>query len=227
LYARSARRPAGAGLILGLLFLSVPARAQDPFEIQVYNSETAAPRESGFELHLNTSADRFTHMTLEPHVGLNRWLEAGAYFQTQLDPDGTFHYEGVKLRLKMRVPRLIGNVLGLALNVEVSSEPSEGFAGEARPILDLQWKRLYLAVNPIVSFTFAGEVDFEPAAKFAVILFKPLSVGAEYYGSVREHIQRIFGAFDVDYGRIGLNFGAGYSFGDDKWIVKAIVGLTI
>lgn len=213
-------------LFFCVFFLATSARAQDAFEIQVYNSETAPPKESGFELHINTSGDQFSHFTLEPHLGLLNWLEVGAYFQTELRPDGNFDYAGVKLRIKGRVPRRIGRVLGLALNLEIASEP-EGYAAEARPIIDLQWKRLYLAINPIVSFDFRGNVDFEPAAKFSVILIPALSIGAEYYGTVENRINRIFGALDVEYGRIGLNLGAGYSFGDDKWIVKAIVGLTI
>jgi hypothetical protein len=209
-----------------LLLIGANARAQDAFEIQVYDAETAAPKTSGFELHINTGGDRFTHFTLEPHVGLLSFLEAGAYFQTQLLPDGSFEYAGVKLRLKARVPRRIRG-FGFALNLEWSATPDERFGGEARPIIDFEWRRLYVSVNPIVSFTFAGAVDFEPAAKIVIRVFAPLSLGAEWYGTATAGIERIFGVADVEYGRLSLNLGAGYSFGDDKWIVKAIVGLTI
>jgi hypothetical protein len=208
------------------LLIGATARAQDAFEIQVYDAETAAPKTAGFELHINTGGDLISHFTLEPHVGLLNWLEAGAYFQTRLLPDGSFEYAGVKLRLKARVPRRIRG-FGFALNLEWSATPDERFAGEARPILDFSWRRLYVAVNPIVSFTFAGAVDFEPAAKITIRVFGPMALGAEWYGTATAGIERVFGVMDVEYGRLSLNLGAGYSFGDDKWIVKSIVGLEI
>jgi hypothetical protein len=209
--------------VLCVLCGECPARAQDDFEIQVYDAETAARGRSGFELHLNAGSDNFSHFTLEPHVGLLEWLEAGAYFQTQLRPDGTFEYAGVKLRLKMRVPRRLRG-FGMALNGEWSAEPS-GMGGELRPIVDFEWKRLYVSVNPIVSF--GSSVDFEPAAKVTVKIIPALALGAEWYGTATAGVERIFGVLDAGWGRLGLNVGAGYSFGDNQWIVKAIVSCEI
>jgi hypothetical protein len=210
--------------IFALLFLTATVRAQDDFEIQVYDYEITEKNHGSFELHLNAFADGTSHFTLEPHMGLLTWLEAGAYFETQLNPDGSFHYGGVKLRLKGRVPRRLHG-FGLALNVEWSSEPS-GMGGELRPIVDFEWKRLYLSVNPIVTFSGEG-VDFEPAVKIAIRVVKPLALGAEYYGTVTAGIQRLFGVLDAVYGKIGLNLGAGYSWGDNQWIVKAIVAYEL
>ena len=213
-----------------VLLLPAVARAQDAFEIQVYDAETAPKGQSGFELHINTGGDHFTHFTLEPHVGLLSWLEAGAYFQTALRPDGVFDYAGVKLRLKARTPRRLARLIGLGLNVEISSVPrpyENGFGGEVRPIIDLEWRRLYISVNPILSFDFEGNIDFEPAAKLSLKVIPALAVGAEYYGAVSAGVNRILGVIDAEYGRIGLNLGAGYSFGPNTWLVKAIVGLAI
>jgi hypothetical protein len=215
--------------IIALLMLSSTARAQDAFEIQVYDSQTAAPATAGFELHLNTGGDHLTHFTLEPHVGLLAWLEAGAYFQTVLRGDDRFDYGGVKLRLKARVPRRLGGVVGLALNGEVSIVPKpyeDGVGGELRPIVDVSWRRLYFSVNPIVSFDRHG-VDFEPAVKATVRIVGPLGAGAEYYAAVRPKVQRLLGVIDVERGRLSLNFGADYTFGERQWTVKAIVGLEI
>src|SRR5215470_18909169 len=101
-----------------LLLLCAPsARAQDAFEIQVYDASTAPPLTAGLEVHLNgvlhgseePSADselpthHVAHFTLEPHLGLLDWLEAGAYLQTALRPEGTYDYAGAKLRLKARL----------------------------------------------------------------------------------------------------------------------------
>ena len=60
------------------------ASAQDAFEIQVYDAETAAPGEIGLETHLNSvltgrrsttlsgeaPTHRVFHATLEPHFGV-------------------------------------------------------------------------------------------------------------------------------------------------------------
>ena len=183
------------------------ARAQDAFEIQVYDSETAAPGAFGLETHLNYVAagvtatspegelpsDRVAHFTLEPHVGLASWAEGGAYFQMALRPDGSFDYAGVKLRLKTRIPRKFARgMVGLALNFELSSVPppyeATGLGGELRPIVDVTWKRLYASVNPIIGFDFfgplAGHPQLEPAATVLVSLVEGWSMGVEYYAAL-------------------------------------------
>ncbi len=181
------------------------AAAQDAFEIQVYDSETAPPGDTGLEVHLNYVAsgvamtspdgelpsDRVAHLTLEPHVGLASWCEGGAYFQTALRPDGSFDYAGVKLRLKTRIPRRFGHgTVGLALNGELSAVPRiyepTGLGGELRPIVDVTWKRLYASVNPILGFDFfgaeAGHPQLEPAATVLVLIDRGWAMGVEYYG---------------------------------------------
>jgi hypothetical protein len=232
-------------VVLALLLGAAPARAQDAFEIQVYDAETAEPGHAGFELHLNASSARVSHYTLEPHVGLLPWLEAGAYFQTFLDESGRFHYGGVKLRGKVRVPRRLAGVVGLALNVEVAALPrgvEESRVGfELRPIVDLRWRRLYVSVNPIVGLGVegpeAGHPSLEPCATITVFIIEALNVGLEYYSALgavdniapaRDQVHRLFGVFNVDYRNITLNFGVGYGFAaGDRVIGKAIVGLAL
>jgi hypothetical protein len=221
------------------------ARAQDPFEIQVYDAETAPPGETGLEVHLNYFAvgeregsaegelptDRVTHLTFEPHVGLARWCEAGAYFQTALRPDGAFDYAGVKLRFKMRLPRRLREVVGLALNVELDAIPrayeAAGLGGEVRPIVDVEWRRLYLSVNPIVALDFRGESagipKFEPAATVLVRVLEGWQLGVEYYASVPD-VNRLFVVTTMVRKWFGMHIGAGYGVtGGEKWIVKSIL----
>ena len=124
----------------------------------------------------------------------------------------------------MRVPKRLHG-FGLALNGEWSAEVT-GQGGELRPIIDFQWRRLYVSVNPIVSFD-GTRVDFEPAVKASVKVIAALALGVEYYGTATAGIERVFGVLDAEYGRLGLNLGAGYSFGDNHWIVKAIVALEL
>ncbi len=232
------------------------AVAQDAFEIQVYDAETAPPGDTGLEVHLNYFAvgtpaptpegelatDRVTHLTFEPHVGLARWCEAGAYFQTAIRPDGNFDYAGVKLRFKARVPRRLGRgLVGLALNGELSAVPPtydvSPIGAELRPIVDLSWRRLYASVNPILSFTFfgpdAGHPQLEPAATVLVSLVEDWAMGVEYYGAYGpidhplppdQQVHRLFVVSTLAYKWFGLHVGGGYGFAaGEKWIAKTIV----
>ncbi|HWE26057.1 MAG TPA: hypothetical protein VG496_19125, partial [Myxococcales bacterium] len=102
---------------VAVLLCAAAARAQDPFEIQVYDAETAPPLSPGVEVHLNYFAEgsqetssagelpthHVAHLTLEPHLGLTDFLEVGAYLQSALRPDGTYDYAGTKLRIKGRL----------------------------------------------------------------------------------------------------------------------------
>ncbi len=239
--------------------LARAAAAQDAFEIQVYDSEVADPEAFGLEVHLNYVAagvttpsgtelpsDRVTHLTLEPHLGLARWCEAGAYFQTALRPDGSFDYAGVKLRLKTRVPHKVARgLVGLALNFELGAVPrtyeATGLGGELRPIIDVAWKRLYASVNPIVGFDFfgpdAGHPRLEPAATVLLSLVEGWAMGVEYYGAygpidhplpAADPIHRLFVVSTMTYKWFGLHVGGGYGFtAGDKWIAKAILSFDL
>jgi hypothetical protein len=184
---------------------SAPARAQDRFEIQVYDSETAPPGAFGLETHVNVAASGTTlsegtelptnhvgHLTFEPHIGLASWCEGGAYLQFAIRPDepaAGFDYAGVKLRWKIRIPRRIRG-FGFALNFELSSVPrifeAPGLGSELRPIIDFLWKGIWIAVNPIVAIDFfgpdAGLPQLQPAAAFMVDVVRPFAVGVEWYG---------------------------------------------
>ncbi len=245
--------------VLALLVWPRAARAQDAFEIQVYDAETAPPGDSGFELHVNhvlagsraTStqgelpSEHVTHLTLEPHVGLATWCEGGAYLQFALRPDGQLDYAGVKLRFKMRIPHRVRGLVGLALNLELSSVPASyettGLGGEVRPVLDVEWRRLYFAINPILSFDFrgplAGHPQLEPAATVLVRVRPGWSLGVEYYGDFGAidrplaggaEVHRLFAVSTFEHKWFGFNVGAGYGFtAGDKWIIKSIFGFDL
>lgn len=198
-------RSALAGAILVLL-AARQVRAQDAFEIQVYDSDTAPSGETGLELHTNyfgestaagapqaASPDRGFHLTFEPHLGLTDWAELGAYLQTAVRPDGGYEYAGAKLRFKARLPRRLAGDIGLALNTEVSALPrafsDSRFGAELRPIVDVRVGRVYLAVNPILGFdlegSLAGRPQLEPAAKAELMLLNDrVGLGVEYYGAI-------------------------------------------
>jgi hypothetical protein len=235
----------------------------DRFEIQVYDAETAPPAAFGFELHLNTIAsgtradragelatDRLTHLTFEPHLGVARWAEVGAYLQTAYLPDGRILWGGFKLRGKVRVPhRLAHRLIGLALNVELSMVPARFetnvWGSEWRFILDLRWRRIYFALNPIITVDLAGveagKPQLEPALKLDVNLVKDLALGLEYYAAfgpvtdfapVVGQVHQLYGVLDVSH-RVsekidfGLNAGVGYNLTDrgDRIVVKLLLSL--
>jgi hypothetical protein len=239
------------------------AQAQDAFEIQVYDSETAATGSFGSEVHLVYVADGVTrpeggelpshhvlHATWEPHIGLSSFLEGGFYLQTALRPDGTWDYAGFKGRLKGRVPfRFARGLLGFAANVEVSTVPAAYDAAELgmelRPILDLEWGRLYASVNPILAMdlqkSLAGHPRFEPAARLAVRAVSSLVIGGEYYGAIGPLDQLLPAAAQVHqlFGTVGwayssgkktytIDAGVGHGFvAGDRWVAKMILGFDI
>ncbi|MFZ5442810.1 MAG: hypothetical protein ACOZQL_22580 [Myxococcota bacterium] len=246
---------------VGLLLAAVPARAGDIFEIQVYDSETADPLQVGAEVHFNHFAvggpadgterqtDKTTHLTLEPHIGIASWCEAGAYFVSAFRPDGTFDFVGLKARFKMRVPWRFGGVLGLALNQELSSSrtdyEAEQFGWEIRPVIDADWRYAYVSLNPILDVPLggvgAGVPGLEPSLKGFLKPLPWLGVGAEYYadfgpltqlGQVANHTHRVFAALDLEWkwGRqdFELNLAVGYGLqGADKWIAKLIFAIDV
>ena len=231
---------------LAILASTATAHAQDEFEIQVYDVETAPLGEAGLELHLNQhlihGAPDETHLTFEPHVGLQAWLELGGYVQTAMTTTGELAYAGVKVRLKARWPRRVWDErLGLAANVEISDVPARfeanRWGGELRPVVDLVSGRLYVAVNPIIGFDLrgprAGHLKLEPALKVACILSPSVMVGIEGYGALgpvddlgSERVERGFGVVDVKGSWWDLDLGLGASWGTpDHPIGKLIFGL--
>jgi hypothetical protein len=235
-----------------VLLCATAASAQDAFEIQVYDVSTAPALTPGVELHVNgvlqgseqrspageLPTNHVVHATLEPHLGLTDWLEAGAYLQSALRPDGTYDYAGTKLRMKARLLEPAFGWLYLALNGELSWIPPEYEAarrgGELRPILEAHSGRLGLWLNPIVSFELTGgfHPEFEPCAKAAWSLSEAVSLGVEYYSvlgriegfsPVSEQVHRAFGVIDLATRWLGLNLGVGGGSGPDSFIVKAIL----
>jgi len=237
-----------------VLLLAAAARAQDAFEIQVYEAQTAPPWTPGIEVHLNgvlrgseqrsaageLPTHHVIHATFEPHLGITSWLEVGAYLQSALRPDGSYDYAGTKLRVKARLPEPAFGWLGLALNGELSWIPESYEAarhgGELRPILEARTGALSLWLNPIVSFKLGGgfHPELEPCAKAAWSLTRALAVGGEYYAALGpidallplgEQVHRGFGVVDLATRWVDLNFGVGAGSGPDSFIVKAIVGV--
>src|ERR1700691_3103628 len=91
-----------ASFLLSFLLITVGhASAQDNYEIQVYGSDTVAPKSTMIELHSNFTIDgskplpgsmyaadglyptnHAEHETIEITTGINKWAEVGFYIFT-------------------------------------------------------------------------------------------------------------------------------------------------
>lgn len=209
-HLRLSRGALGAALILVVLASLVgprPARAEDAFEIQVYDSDIDKPLETSIEGHVNYVArgrrtpdyrgeltpDQLVHMTLEPAVGITDFWELGGYLQFAWDPRGDHggeaYFGGWKLRSKFVVPREVSDLLDLGINIELSHIPhrfeESEWGAEIRPILGFRYSGFQVNVNPILSFALSdqrcGVPEFEPCAKASWTTPINVAVGLEYY----------------------------------------------
>jgi hypothetical protein len=204
-----AHRPAlaVAGLVLGLaLGTPAPAPAQNNYEIQVYGSETVAPKTTMVELHSNTAVEgtRHTtdgvlrtqgafHETLEITQGWTSWFETGFYTFTSVQPDPRYEWVGNHIRPRVRAPEDWHLPVGLSLSVEAGYQrrrfSTDTWTLEVRPIIDKQWGPWYVSVNPTLDRSLKGEnsgkgFEFSPAVKVGYDLTSTVSVGLEYYGAL-------------------------------------------
>jgi hypothetical protein len=185
--------------------VSIPARAIDPFEIQVYDGTADAPLAPGVELHLNTvpigrevgdgpelPPDGQSHFTLEPSFGVTRWWELGAYLQTALRSDGVFTYAGAKFRSKFVTPPGYHPNWRLGVNLEVSRIPEaydrDRWGTEVRPIAAWENAAWHFALNPILDTSLAGPgssegPSFEPALMAKYKIEERVALGIEYYAN--------------------------------------------
>lgn len=233
---------------LALLLLLVPAvaHAQDEFEIQVYDVETARQGEPGFELHINEHLFKGrsdeTHTTIEPHYGLRDWLELGGYLQSAVPNGEHYEFAGAKIRLKARLPhRYWDERLGFAINGELSIVPSQFepavYGSEIRPIAELRSGPFFAAINPIVTFdlggSLAGHPQLEPCAKVAVFVTHSTGIGIEGYGAFgpiddlgSEQVERAFATVDYRARAWEIEVGAGVNRGsEDHPILKLILSI--
>src|SRR6266478_3562155 len=241
-----------------LLVRAGSVAAQNNFEIQVYGSETVAPGSTMVELHSNVAAEGSTkttdhllrtqgafHETLEITQGWTSWFETGFYVFTSIQPDTTWEWVGDHIRPRVRAPESWRLPVGLSLSAEIGYQrrafSTDTWTLELRPIIDKQWKRWYVSINPVLDRAIQGEstgngFEFSPAAKVSYEVAPKVALGLEYYGSLgpvthfnRAHDQQhqLFPVIDLDLGpKWEFNFGVGFGLtpSTDRLIVKMILG---
>lgn len=257
---RGAPWPAAVGLLLAGFPLAAPAL--DRFEIQVYQADVNEPGQFGVEVHANYTVkgetvpaypgevppDQVFRLTLEPALGVTRWLELGGYLQAFVSPGGV-DYGGFKLRAKLVLPREEEHGFFFGLNMEVGRVPvsveEHGWANEFRPILGWSDGTWLLDLNPIFGYALSGpdkfRVDLEPAAKVAWNTQAGFALGVEWYAELgyvdallpaSQQSHYLLAALDLAPARgqpggpweLNLAAGAGLGAADQKLLVKVIVG---
>jgi len=188
-----------------VLFSLPCAFAQDNYEIQVYGSETVAPRSTMVEIHSNFSAEGIktpldgtvpTHHamreTLELTHGINDWAEVGFYVFSSIQPNGGWEWVGDHIRPRVRVPERWKWPVGVSLSTEIGYQRAmfsqDTWTWEIRPIVDKKIGKWYLAFNPALDRSFHGPgvnkgVEFSPGAKVSYDFTKKIAGGLEYYAS--------------------------------------------
>jgi hypothetical protein len=179
--------------------------AQDNYEIQVYGSETVAPRSTMVEIHSNFTVEgsktvvdgmlptnHAEHETLEITQGVNDWAEVGFYVFTSIQPDSGWQWVGDHIRPRVRVPESWHWPVGVSISNEIGYQRAafspDTWTWEIRPIVDKTIGPWYFSFNPTLDRSFHGPsvnqgVVFSPNVKFSYNLTKKIAGGLEYYGS--------------------------------------------
>ncbi len=254
-----------ASMVVGICVLSIlrhaGAYAQDNYEIQVYGSETVPEATTMIELHSNFTANGSTsptagmlpsnhalHETLEITHGFLPWFEVGAYLFTDLPATSPYQLVGSHIRPRVRVPDEWEWPIGVSLSAEVGYQRREfsedTWTVELRPILDRQFGRWYISLNPTLDKALdhggpSGSVGFSPNLKVSFDITSLITAGVEYYGALGpltgfsaapEQEHQIFPAIDLNFSpEWEFNFGVGFGLtpATDHTIVKLILGRRI
>ena len=193
-------------LLSAFALTCICAFAQDNYEIQVYGSETVAPKNTMVELHSNFTfegsktlidgqepTNHAEHETLEITQRITPWFETGFYVFTSAKAGYGWQYVGDHIRPRVRAPESWHWPVGVSLSTEFGYARPEFTTGpwslELRPIVDQKAGRLYWAVNPTVDKSFSGldskrGWEFNPNVKVSWDLNPKIAAGLEYYGGV-------------------------------------------
>ncbi len=180
--------------------------AQDNYEIQVYGSETVAPKATMIELHSNyTTGGSITgengvlpthhiiHETVEITHGFTDWFEVGFYFFNAIGNERRTNYVGSHIRPRVRVPDEWHWPVGISLSLEAGYQKpqysEDDWTLEIRPIIDKTLGKWYLSLNPTFDKSIHGLNSskgyiFSPNVKASYNVNKDWAPGLEYYGSV-------------------------------------------
>ena len=139
-------------------------QAQDNYEIQVYPSETLAPKTLLTELHSNYTVEGSTttqngmlptqgqvHETIELTQGITSWSEVGFYIFTEAGNGNGWQWVGDHIRPRVRAPVSWGLPVGLGLSNEIgyarAAYANPTWSWQIMPIVDKSIGKWYWSVN--------------------------------------------------------------------------------
>ena len=242
-------------LTLACLVLASPARAQDAFEIQVYEWETVPAGKWDLETHLNYVSKGTTvwngpmaptegqfHTAFELTRGITDHFEVAGYLLLGSYTGGSFQYAGMRIRPRVNVPKEWGWPVDVSFSVEVGFPTKvfeeNGTTLEVRPILEKKVGLWQFDVNPVFGTALSGpgkgEWDFEPGARVAYETSKTLDLSVEYYGAIPlsgdgASVHQIFPGGDIHFSEdVVLNVGAGWGLTDagNRFVWKMRLGVV-
>jgi hypothetical protein len=221
--------------------LAAPLRAQDPFEIQVYEYETVPKGKWSLETHVNYVSKGTTewdgpmaptqaqfHTTFELTRGITDDFELAGYLLLGSYTGGSFQYAGARIRPRVSVPKDWDWPIGVSFSVEfgfpVKVFEENGVTLELRPILEKKAGLWQFDLNPVFGTALSGpgtgEWDFEPGLRVAYEASKALDLSVEYYGAIPlsgggTPVHQIFPGGDIHFSDdVVLNVGAGWGLTD-------------
>ena len=178
-----------AVMIAVALLVAGRARAQDPFEIHVYDYETLKPGRFTLEQHLNYWAigsklsdgalaptNDQLHMTYELTGAITNQVSLGFMQLNGVIPGAGFQYAGWRVLPHFYAPTTWGLPVQLGLIVEFSFGRPQFLADtthvEVRPIVQRRVKEFQFVFNPLFARALRGAGvgggwTFEPAARAA------------------------------------------------------------
>lgn len=186
-------------------------------------------------------------ITPEWSYGLSRDFELGLYLPlATIDEHGRAEIGGAKARLKWIAPKAEGQAWFWGANFEIGRVRRDldvnPWNAELKGILGLRKGPWTIATNLNVDWAVSGPekgpVTYQLATKVAYSVAQDTAVGLESYnglgsadsfGHLGREDQEIYGVVDKRFGRWDLNLGVGRGYGapEDKWVIKAIVGVPV
>jgi hypothetical protein len=186
--------------------LTLPAHAQDNYEIQVYGSEATPQGVTMVEIHSNFTVDgskqvnngvaptnHAEHETLEITHGWTDWFESGFYVFTSMQNGDGWDWVGDHIRPRFTAPASWHWPVGVSISQEIGYQrrkfAEDTWDYELRPIIDKQIGRWYLDFNPTFDKSLHGMNagkgwEFSPNVKVGFDFTKKITGGFEYYGAL-------------------------------------------
>ena len=216
---------------------AVSASAQDLFELEVFEYNTAEAGGYDVALHTNVMSrggvmpasaagnHRPAHVSLEVAHGWTPRFESAIFIQTApFGSSGSARFAGGHLRSKARLGALPTLLLRFAVSAEYAFNRTafdhERQTFEVRSIVDYSAGRLTLVANPSLEVVTHGSEEgldpvFDVSARAAWRLLQRVTVAADYFSAAAttRHLQPEASAHHLVFGGLDLALPSGWELG--------------